>query len=745
MHKKNFNDIFFKGFLLFVMILAISMGIDDYFEFGIKLNHLIFYDIVLIIIITLIYHYPLALLWGTLLFIVTSIYMYYYHSLIFNRILNDSLMFMQWFPAYIAGYAIFSKDYAIPFLTIMMIFSGGVLGILVFSRINKLIITAIGIILFSFFWFKYVEKSHLYLMIYLFSSLLLHSYSLWDKKKEEWKRKSISVSISFYRSWLGCAVLLIGLAMMFMFVFPFNIRPLKINALSDFMVQTFPFITEWKNASEENYGYSFRFSLGRNIYKDKKLGGPVNFDGSNMLSIKGDLMSNLYLRGSVYDKYSGFNWSKSKRSPKMYDEEKVMNLPLQVTFRDITIEVKPERLVSSTIFNALYPVGAYMDDGKIFIDDDLEMYSAKTIGNGTSYRINIKIPLYSKHMLRNAKPDIDDNLQKLYLRLPSTISERTKRLVNDLTVAKTDAYDKAIAIQNYLRSNYKYTLEPQSIPEGKEFVDYFLFEGKEGYCTYFASSMVVMLRLAGIPARYVEGFLIQTEGEGYRTYNVVDSNSHAWVEAYLGEYGWVTFEPTPAYDEINILEQVNIDDIHKNPHMEGDALKSISDNIINTTTRRKDILEDDIYTGTDLSKVNKSIDISIKHTAYVIAFLLVVLRVLYGLIRINMIKFINFNESQESAYLYIKHILWLLGKSGIKKKESETLRQLLMSLCLILQIDRKECEHILSIIEGIIYGGKTIEIQEVVKLKDFEKELKKNIKEYMGEIKYIWHFYFGKI
>lgn len=744
MHKTDYKDIIFKAFLLFLMILAISMGINDYFDFGIKFTHLIFYDTALIFIITILYCFPLVFGWGILVLIAVSIYMKYYHSLIFNRIISDILMFLQWLPAYIAGYAVFLKEYTVPFLIIIMIFSAGLLGILVFSRINKLIITAIGIILFSFFWFTYVEKSHLYLMIFLFSSLLLHSYSLWQKKKEEWESKSIPVSMSFYKSWLSSASLLIGLSMVFMLMLPLNIRPLKVDALNDFMVRNFPFITQWKNASEENYGYSFRFSLTGNVYKGKKLGGPVNFNGSTMLYVNGNLANNLYLRGSVYDKYSGFNWSKSRRASQIYDEKKVMNLPSQITFRDLAIEIKPERLISSTLFNALYPVGVYMDNGKIYINDDLEMYTNKIIDNETSYRMSIKIPLLSKNMLRSAKSEIDDKIRSIYLRLPSTIPDRVKNLVTDLTAAKTNAYDKAIAIQNYLRSNYKYTLEPQIVPEGKDFVDYFLFEGKEGYCTYYASSMVVMLRIAGIPARYVEGFLVQTQGEGYKSYKLFDNNAHAWVEAYFGEYGWVTFEPTPAYEEIVPLEQENKDASNEDSGSEEYEAASTSSNIINTTGRRKDILEEDLDTGNNIATVNRSRRISIKYIIYAIVFL-AILRILYGLIKMNTLKFKKFTDSKRFVQSYIKHMLWLTDKSGRRKDDSETFRQFMISLCGILEIDRKECESILSIIEGTIYGGKLLEIQEILKLKEFEKDLKKNIKEYMGEARYIWHFYLGKI
>ena len=127
-------------------------------------------------------------------------------------------------------------------------------------------------------------------------------------------------------------------------------------------------------------------------------------------------------------------------------------------------------------------------------------------------------------------------------------------------------------IKNYLSANYTYTLAPGKVPENEDFVQYFLTESKQGYCTYFASSAVLMFRELGIPARYVEGYVITpdqiTKGEKIRrpdawieytsegtlskeqaayTFNVKDASAHAWVEIFMPGYGWVTVEVTPAY------------------------------------------------------------------------------------------------------------------------------------------------------------------------------------------------------
>jgi len=110
----------------------------------------------------------------------------------------------------------------------------------------------------------------------------------------------------------------------------------------------------------------------------------------------------------------------------------------------------------------------------------------------------------------------------------------------------TNPYDKATAIQNYLRdsTNYKYKLDPAPIPTGRDRLAYFLFNSKEGYCEFFASAMGDMLRSLGIPTRLVNGFGPGSFDGATQTYIVRGEDAHTWVESYFPGYGWIPFEPT---------------------------------------------------------------------------------------------------------------------------------------------------------------------------------------------------------
>ncbi|MCX7921801.1 MAG: transglutaminase-like domain-containing protein [Clostridia bacterium] len=134
-----------------------------------------------------------------------------------------------------------------------------------------------------------------------------------------------------------------------------------------------------------------------------------------------------------------------------------------------------------------------------------------------------------------------------YLQLPQKLPVRIKNLAQSITTSKTNDYDKVKSIEEYLSKNYVYTLSPGPAPKGQDFVDYFLFNSKKGYCTYYASAMTVLVRSLGIPARYVEGYSLPSDPDFDMVYEVTNKQAHAWVEVYFEGFGWVPFEPTAPF------------------------------------------------------------------------------------------------------------------------------------------------------------------------------------------------------
>src|SRR4029077_14411448 len=156
-----------------------------------------------------------------------------------------------------------------------------------------------------------------------------------------------------------------------------------------------------------------------------------------------------------------------------------------------------------------------------------------------TYTVTSLVSIADKATLRKVAPNYSDYIKSKYLQLPSTLPQRVKTLAHQVMYALPNAYDRAEALESFLRSPpYSYSPQVKATPPGKDPVDYFLFDLKQDFCEYFASAMVVMLREEGIPARLVEGFTTGTFDNASNAWVVKEQDAHAWVEAYFPGYGW---------------------------------------------------------------------------------------------------------------------------------------------------------------------------------------------------------------
>lgn len=130
-----------------------------------------------------------------------------------------------------------------------------------------------------------------------------------------------------------------------------------------------------------------------------------------------------------------------------------------------------------------------------------------------------------------------------YKSLPQEIiSQRVRSLTEKLTKGIDDPKHKADILRDYLRNNYKYNTKVRGVPEGREVVDYFLFESQEGYCQHFAQALVVMARLAGLPARLVTGYSPGKYNVLANCFEVYEYHAHAWTQIFIEPYGWLTYD-----------------------------------------------------------------------------------------------------------------------------------------------------------------------------------------------------------
>jgi len=210
---------------------------------------------------------------------------------------------------------------------------------------------------------------------------------------------------------------------------------------------------------------------------------------------------------------------------------------------------------------------------------DVDGYSARVTGfgglqpaepldAGERYSVISRVPSATPTELRDAGREYPDSVEP-YLETGG-LSERFQEDVATLTSNADNPYDTARTIENALEESKNYSLDV-SRPSGN-IAESFFYEMDAGYCTYFATTMVMMLRSEGIPARFVVGY---TTGQqvGPNEYVVRGYNSHAWVEAYFPGHGWVRFDPTPAGPRQS-AEQATLDSAREGGNDDADVPES---------------------------------------------------------------------------------------------------------------------------------------------------------------------------
>jgi transglutaminase-like putative cysteine protease len=249
-----------------------------------------------------------------------------------------------------------------------------------------------------------------------------------------------------------------------------------------------------------------------------------------------------YWRQRTFDVYTGSGWETSGREAVEVDADSAWG-GLVREGDEVTQTYTLLELNSNVVPAVSSPVRVQDQDYAVVARnaDDL----AALVVNSETYTVVSVAPRPVVAALRAAEGPYPEWVAELHMALPE-IPARVSDLAQEIVAeaGATTRYDKAVAIQNYLRE-FIYDLEVEPPGLDRDVVEYFLFDAQRGYCDYTATAAVVMLRSVGVAARYAQGF-----GQGQFNYDegvyvVKELNRHAWPEVYFPGEGWIEFEPTP--------------------------------------------------------------------------------------------------------------------------------------------------------------------------------------------------------
>lgn len=402
----------------------------------------------------------------------------------------------------------------------------------------------------------------------------------------------------------------------FIFFVPAKQEPLQWNFVFTIIDATSEVANKIFSQVKVHFGDNSSYRISFTGYSDDgSLGGGVMPSDKIQLHINGKKApQDIYLIGSIYDTYTGKGWEKTEANSTYADykidtyeliqalyqsdlsaaeQEDVLSIQnAELSYQDIYTQTvfypqkcldidlydayKAEHLGANVVFKRMYLKDISYETKYITIDycnpsfielcrdnktnrtpEDANKvidYAGELYGNKNTFQ-SLQISTDMDALLSARSDKIND----LYTILPSTSPTSIADLAHSLTDQYDNNYDKAKAVEGYLNS-FAYTYIPDLPTENEDLVAYFLFESQSGFCTYFASSMAVLLRSIDIPTRYVEGFIVNYDSKiSSYSYEVPAKNAHAWCEVYFDGIGWIPFEPTGKFLDSRYRVTENLD------------------------------------------------------------------------------------------------------------------------------------------------------------------------------------------
>jgi len=291
-------------------------------------------------------------------------------------------------------------------------------------------------------------------------------------------------------------------------------------------------------------------------------------------------MPRYYWRARYYETYNNSQW---KTGPALTSylspEEFKLNSPEYTERWETTVSILP-RVRLSTLYTpnepkwVSRPVEAEIVTNPGGSEELVSVRATFPLFVAEEYSVRASLENASISDLRSAGTDYPEWVTNRYLQVPDSLTTRTVELASQIANGYDNPYDVVMAVTRYLRGNIKYQEYLTDLPSNQDLIDWLLFEKREGFCNYYASAEVIMLRSIGIPARLGVGFaqgemiqntdlltnfndelLIESNGSldsevDFRIFQVRQKDAHAWPEVYFPGIGWVVFEPTANQDPL---------------------------------------------------------------------------------------------------------------------------------------------------------------------------------------------------
>lgn len=301
----------------------------------------------------------------------------------------------------------------------------------------------------------------------------------------------------------------------------------------------------------------FQGQKGRSQLNDT---GRLQFTGETALRVSCTQPQKLYLKGFSADWYLGDEWAQSsavayhtRMGQVEFSPIVLAGMAVWATWPETpTYEVQVELVAPNGSYYYL-PYGMVSEPGTKWTVPVKDSY-LESPGAGAVYQASaVALPDWSQSLslpgsLAAAESQYRQYAQDTCLQLPGEQEDWLRELAYSIVSPEDTLEEKVDKISAWVRQAARYDAAPGTVPPGEDYVEYFLMGNKKGYCMHFASAGVLLLRAAGVPARYAEGYVVNEgnfDADGWAS--VPDSQAHAWAEVYVPFLGFLPVEMTPGY------------------------------------------------------------------------------------------------------------------------------------------------------------------------------------------------------
>jgi transglutaminase-like putative cysteine protease len=400
-----------------------------------------------------------------------------------------------------------------------------------------------------------------YLMAFVFLALLLFVRSNLDAREWDWYLNGVRTPRKLRNQFLRVGALLALMTLIVGWSIPSGDLQDRLDSFQEFL-QSDP-LTDmaefWSRLFSpiEAQGPTTADYYGGDSLE---LGGAIRLGDQTVLHVGAPTDRRYYWRSRVFDTYDYGRWTPaadtrltaSSAPLEINAEPNAARQPVQQQF---TMMLNASRLVYTAPQPAQVDLPTRSDLFYTAPEGDPNRAMSisvvrplQVIRRGQEYTAVSQMSTATAHQLRQATTDYPEWVRRLYFYVSPSVTPRTANLAREI-VAEAGAvtvYDQSKAIESWLRANILYNEVIPRPPQNQDPVDWVLFDHREGYCNYYASAMIVMLRSLGIPARMAAGFAQGVYDAEVGAYVVTERDAHTWVEVYFPGYGWIEFEPTAA-------------------------------------------------------------------------------------------------------------------------------------------------------------------------------------------------------